>query len=104
MTYRTPWDQGDPGAYGHIKINEIVSYLPLPELEEYERLEVLARTPEQQARMEQLWGQASQAHKEYRERPAEPRTPENDLVLYAAQVGEQMRARRASEGPDADSR
>lgn len=73
MTYQTPWHskKKDPGAYGHIMINRIVGGLPRPELEEYEQLQKVKlkkRTPDQQARMEQLWDQASKLHQEARER------------------------------------
>ena len=56
MTYQTPWHskKRDPGAYGHIIINEVVASLPNAELEEYERLQSVKRkkrSAEQQTRM-----------------------------------------------------
>jgi hypothetical protein len=73
-------------------INEIVTCLPSPELEEYERLQSRKRrSPGQQRRMEELWKLASELHR--RERGRVP-TPENDLLLYAEAVGERMRSRR----------
>jgi hypothetical protein len=73
MTHKTPWStkKKDPGAYGHIMINRIVGGLPLSELQEYEKLEKIKpkkRTPDQQARMEVLWAEATKLHSEARSR------------------------------------
>jgi hypothetical protein len=62
MSYQTPWHDKDPGAYGHLLINRIVSGLAGGELGEYrtlQRIKRRKRSAEQQARMEQLWEKAS---------------------------------------------
>jgi hypothetical protein len=93
MTKRAP----DPGAYGHIKIAEVVSCLPPRTDDEYRQLSRIKRkdrSPAQQGRMEELWAEASARHKQDRQRRAvEIRTPDIDLVLYALEIGNRQRAR-----------
>jgi hypothetical protein len=86
-----PFEQA--GAYGMIKQAEILHALPSSERQEFERLDRRDnRTTAQERRVEELWALASELHRQQREE-SPPLTSENDLVLYAAEVGERMRAR-----------
>jgi hypothetical protein len=80
-------------GYGMIKRTEIICALPPDEREELRRMddrqfdgEKLSAT--QEARMGELWDRAHELHAE---KTAIPRTPDNDLFLYAEEIGEQMR-------------
>ncbi len=70
----------EPGAYGHLMINAIFTYLTEEETEEYRRLERrknrrpdVEPPPDVQARLEELWAMASERRKAEKERlAAEP--------------------------------
>jgi hypothetical protein len=72
-------------------IAEILSCLPVEEGDEYDRLMGRKRrSAKAQRRMQELWNRASELHRQERERRMLA-SPEDDLVLYAQQVGERMR-------------
>ncbi len=81
-------------VYGHIKQPEIVPALSVEEEEELERLERRQKlSPVSEARLDELWDEAFDAHV----------PPEMDpLWAYAEEVGARMRARlRADTAEDA---
>jgi hypothetical protein len=64
VTASPPWgNTPDPGAYGHIKIAEILYALPEAEGEEYDRLTSGPRSDEAQVRIEELWNRAKELHR-----------------------------------------
>jgi hypothetical protein len=76
-------------------IAEILSCLPIDECDEYHRLESRKRrSATQQRRMQELWDLASKLHRQERERRMSA-SPEDDLVLYAQDIGKRMRSRRS---------
>jgi hypothetical protein len=82
-----------------LKHTTIIASLPMPEREEYYRLEgQKRRSPAAQERLDLLAQRANELH---RQQQAQPRTADNDLALYAQEVGERMRTRQAgdSESP-----
>jgi hypothetical protein len=80
-------------GYGVVKETQLLSALPLEEQEEYRRIQRRKRrSAGTEQRMREL---GSKAHELHARRQADPRTPDNDLHLYAQQVGGRMRARQA---------
>lgn len=65
MTATPPWgNTPDPGAYGRIKIAEILHAMSIDEVEEYRRImRTSPRTDEMQARAEELWKRASELNR-----------------------------------------
>ena len=78
-------------GYPAVKRAQVLGALSLQEIHELERLEARTRRSlASQQRLEELW---ERAHELHARRMAVPRTAENDLGVYAAEVGERMRAR-----------
>lgn len=83
----------DRAPYGYFL--NVIGSLPVEEQQEYWRVhDRKFRSRQAQARLAELH---NKAHRLWEEKRAEPRTPENDLSLYAQQVRDQMLARRASD-------
>jgi hypothetical protein len=79
--------------YGVIKEAQVLSRLPAEEHDEYERIQRRKRRSAlAEERKARLMDKAFELHEQ---KHAEPRTPDNDLFLYARQIGEQMRAKEA---------
>ena len=83
-------------GYPALKRAQVLHALTAEEQDELERLERRRRLSVASERhLDQLWDRAHQLHAQ---RVAEPRSADNDLVVYAEEVGERMWARRRSGG------
>jgi hypothetical protein len=88
MHYRP--DPAKAGPFSVVKFRQILGALSPEEQAEFERLDA-QNTDAGQDRLTALWEKAKALHQA---RQSEPRTADNDLSVYAAEVGARMRARQ----------
>lgn len=104
MSDKTPWgNKKDPGAYGHLMINDTVGSLPDGERQEYRRLVAVkrkSRTLAQQTRLEELWRLGSKLRQEWRaEQKNKNDQAEREHRAFVARMWAKQGADSAAPGP-----